>query len=417
MPGSAAPSRNSSDAPPPVDRWSNAVLEPELRDGRQAVAAADHGEGVGARRSAVATAARPRARTARARTRPSARSTGSVLALGDGRARTPRRSRGPMSSPIRSRGIVRGGRSSRRASAAISAAATTSSGSWIATPRSVRAPRSASRTSSNRSRLDEALADLAALGGDERERHRAADQHGVDAIDRARRSSPSLSETFAPPRTATNGRSGSLAQPREDLDLPLQRGGRRPPAVPLASIEPGRATTRRVRPVRRRRTRRRRRRRRARRGARRTPDRWPPRPGRTGGSPAGPRAVLARPVDGRVRERPRPSRRGTTRRRRRGARRGARRRAPAGARRTTWPFGRPRWEASTSVRPASSSSRSVGSVARMRMSSATAPSSSGTLKSTRTKTRCRRRRRGRRACAASRARRRRARVRSTSRFE
>ena len=41
---------------------------------------------------------------------------------------------------------------------------------------------------------------------------------------------PSLSETFAPPRTATYGRSGSREEPAEHLDLPLQQpsGGRRP---------------------------------------------------------------------------------------------------------------------------------------------------------------------------------------------
>ena len=51
-------------------------------------------------------------------------------------------------------------------------------------------------------------------------------------------------------------------------------------------------------------------------------------------------------------------------------------------------FGRPRWEhTATSDAPRSSSSSSVGSAARIRVSSATRPSSSGTFRSARTSTR------------------------------
>src|SRR5207248_6466561 len=51
------------------------------------------------------------------------------------------------------------------------------------------------------------------------------------------------------------------------------------------------------------------------------------------------------------------------------------------------PFGRPRCEHTrTSAAPLSSSSRSVGSDARIRVSSATLPASSGTLRSARTST-------------------------------
>src|SRR4051812_24623689 len=52
-----------------------------------------------------------------------------------------------------------------------------------------------------------------------------------------------------------------------------------------------------------------------------------------------------------------------------------------------FPFGRPRWLASTTVAPASSAYRTVGSDARSRVSSPIFPSFTGTLKSTRMKTR------------------------------
>ena len=49
MPGSARPSRNSSEAPPPVDRWSNASASPACFTASRRVPAADHAERVGVR--------------------------------------------------------------------------------------------------------------------------------------------------------------------------------------------------------------------------------------------------------------------------------------------------------------------------------------------------------------------------------
>jgi hypothetical protein len=109
--------------------------------------------------------------------------------------------RGPMSSPIRSRGSSAAFTVSRLASAEISGAATTSSGSWISTPRSS-AARSASRASSTRSRSTRlpptsppwATMNVKAMAPPTR----MASTRSVSA-----EIVGSLSDTFAPPRTAT----------------------------------------------------------------------------------------------------------------------------------------------------------------------------------------------------------------------
>ena len=60
---------------------------------------------------------------------------------------------------------------------------------------------------------------------------------------------PSLSETLAPPSTATNGRFGSFAQAEQDLDLPLQQPAhrRRQRAAAGRRSRRGRGATRRRR--------------------------------------------------------------------------------------------------------------------------------------------------------------------------
>ena len=98
-PGSVFPSSSSRDAPPPVDMWVTSSGQPELRDRRGRVAAADD------RRTP--TSPRPprrpprcRRRTARARTRPSGRSRRRSPAPRDDFAYLPRsraRCRGPSS--------------------------------------------------------------------------------------------------------------------------------------------------------------------------------------------------------------------------------------------------------------------------------------------------------------------------------
>ena len=200
----------------------------------------------------------------------------------------------PVRDPIGRRPISRG------ASADISCAATTSTGSTIGTPRS------AARVDDRPDLvepvgLDQAVADRAPAGRDQRERHRAADQQRVDAID----------------ERVDHGELVGDLRPAEDRDVRARRVARadarapRPRAAAAGRPRPGdrsrasaRAAPRRSRARGgRRRTRRRRRRRRARRAGPRTPGRSPPRPGRTGGSRAGPPASSGSSPRRRLRQR------------------------------------------------------------------------------------------------------------------
>ena len=89
-------------------------------------------------------------------------------------------------------------------------------------------------------RLDERLAHLEPHRLEERVRHRAADH------ERGRRCGSScsmtsiLSEIFAPPRTATNGRFGFVERRAEVVELPLPSGARRPPACRQCAMPFGR---------------------------------------------------------------------------------------------------------------------------------------------------------------------------------
>ena len=76
-------------------------------------------------------------------------------------------------------------------------------------------------------RLAQRRADLVALGLEEREAHRAADQDRVGDLSRNASSTPILSVTFAPPTIATSGRRGSARMPGQRLDLALRAAGRR----------------------------------------------------------------------------------------------------------------------------------------------------------------------------------------------
>ena len=66
--------------------------------------------------------------------------------------------------------------------------------------------------------LEQARADLVALGGEEGEQHPAADQERVDRGSRCP-ITPSLSETFDPPSTTVYGCSGLLGEPVEHVEF------------------------------------------------------------------------------------------------------------------------------------------------------------------------------------------------------
>ena len=147
---------------------------------------------------------------------------------------------GPMSSPIRSSGISRALTVVGGTSSAGSAAATTSVGSSIRTP-AASAVRWMLRTSSIRSSstrerptdAPSAASKVNAMAPPIRMRSTRWINASI---------TPSLSETFAPPRTATNGRSG----PSSNLPRMSTSFWRSRPATagrPLASISSGRATT------------------------------------------------------------------------------------------------------------------------------------------------------------------------------
>ena len=148
--------------------------------------------------------------------------------------------RGPISNPLRPRGISRAGTVRGRTSALASSAATTSCGSSSSVPfacaRSITA-----RTSSNRSRSTrlspisppEAAINVNAI---------APPINSASARSTSASNTPSLSDTFAPPRTVTYGRSGSVrSRPRTSTS----RWRSRPATAvrPDARMRSGRATT------------------------------------------------------------------------------------------------------------------------------------------------------------------------------
>ena len=253
-----------------------------------------------------------------------------------------------MSSPFSSSGIASAGTVTGASAEATSGAATTSTGSSSATPFAARASIEA-RTSANRSGSTSEPPTSAALRGQQRERHGAADQEGVDPVEERvdhRELVRDLRAAEDRRRTAGPGRAGAdrARRPRAGAGGPPRRRGRSRASAPAARA-PTRARGGR------RRMRRRRRRRPAPRAARRRPDRRAPRPGRTAGSRAArtgaSRQDLGSDVgdgDHLVAEDSREART-------------HRREAELG---WTSPFGRPRCDASTTEAPRSRSSASVG---------------------------------------------------------
>ena len=180
-PGSSLPSSSSSEAPPPVEIHEIRSATPASCDGAHRVAAADD-------REAVAVGDRPRDREgALGEARPLEDAHRAVpedgLARRRSAARSPRAVCGPMSSPSQPSGSVveRRRPGSRR-------------------PRRTRRQRR--RRSAGRLERERVLgADV--LG------HLAADQHRVGARAEVAAARATLSSTFAPPETITNGRSTS----------------------------------------------------------------------------------------------------------------------------------------------------------------------------------------------------------------
>ena len=179
-----------------------------------------------------------------------------------------------------------------------------------------------------------------ALGGEEREAHRRRRSRARRRCSSSASITPSLSLTFAPPSTATNGRLGCVEQAEQHLDLLGEQpaGGRRQHAR--------RTDDRRVRRGARRRTRRRRTRRRP--STRLADER------RVVGLLAGVEAQVLEQLDARAPARPSRAR-------------DRRHRVASGS---GSPFGRPRWLHVDDVRRRARCSHSiVGSAARMRKSS------------------------------------------------
>src|SRR5919198_750455 len=199
-PGSSRPSRNSSEAPPPVDRWSTASTRSNLRSA--------------ARLSPPPTTVYPpHPATARATPLvPAEKGSSSktpigpfhraVLASAMVRANSST-VRGPMSRPLRSRGMASAGTVCPFTSSEGSGATTTSSGSWISTP-SASAVATARRTSSYRSGSTRDLPTSPPAAA-RNENAMAPPTNRASTLGTSEFTAPSLSDTLAPPRMATRG--------------------------------------------------------------------------------------------------------------------------------------------------------------------------------------------------------------------
>ena len=200
------------EAPPPVEMWLIWSATPACWTAADRVAAADdaHGAGVGHR---LRPRPRCRRRTAPSRTRPWGRSRRWFWPRRS-RRRRPAGSRADVQRPSSRRGSPRPARRCAPAPSASSLSATT----WSA-GRSRTLPAAAACCSSSRGQLDlvlldQRVADGLPLGLQEGVGHGAADEQRVHLGSRFSITSI-LSETLAPPRMATNGRSGlPSARPR-----------------------------------------------------------------------------------------------------------------------------------------------------------------------------------------------------------
>ncbi len=129
--------------------------------------------------------------------------------------------RGPMSSPIRPAGIDRASTIWVSASAAISGAATTSTGSATVTPRSRARPQGATDLL-DAVGLDPGRTHLAALRGEERERHGAPDEERVHPVDE-RVDHTQLVGDLGATEHGNVRPLRVLPEPAENADLPLQQ--------------------------------------------------------------------------------------------------------------------------------------------------------------------------------------------------
>ena len=240
-PGSGLPSSSSSDAPPPVERWSTRSASPNCASAAAesppptTVVPGARGDRLGDR----ARAGRERLELERAhRAVPEHRAGGRDL-----RARSASAVRRPDVEAHPAVGHVdavelararRRRRSGRRARGRRAARRRQSR---------ARAVSSARRASSTPSSSHSESPVVVALRAEEGEAHRAADQDRVGDARGSASITPILSVTLAPPRTATSGRAGSSRMPVERRHLALeqqpggrrrQRGARRPRCVACA---------------------------------------------------------------------------------------------------------------------------------------------------------------------------------------
>ena len=179
-PGSGLPSISSSDAPPPVDSQLDLVGEPELVQRGARVAAADDRRRVGARDR---LGDRPRAGRERRHLEDAHRAVPEDRP-GGARSRRRRRARvaGPMSRPIIPSGTSTPSIATGSASAEKLAPRTRSVGSASAQSEPA-ASSSAPGGELDPLLLDQRVADLEALGAEEGEAHRPADQDRVDDLE------------------------------------------------------------------------------------------------------------------------------------------------------------------------------------------------------------------------------------------
>ena len=218
MPGSGRPSRNSRDAPPPVDRWSNEPSSPAARNGGERIAAADHREGGrGGHREGdpAGPGVERRVLEDPHRAVPQDR-----LRAGDDRPEALHRARADVET-LQGPGDRAGGHRDRRIGRG-------DIGRGHDVDRQLdRDPLRTGTLAGGEHRVEpiglhERAADLAAVGGQERERHRAADQKGVHAIEQ-RVDHPELVRHL---RAAQDRdvRSGRIAQELpEDVHLALEQ--------------------------------------------------------------------------------------------------------------------------------------------------------------------------------------------------
>ena len=264
MPGSSLPSRYSRLAPPPVEMWPNArLVEAELAHGGRRVAAADDrqpvdlGQRLGDRAGAVGERVDLEdAHRAVPEDRPR------VGELGGER-------RGRLRPDVEAEAVGRDpvGRHDPRLGVAVARrelGVDHDVGRQHDLDAGLAGPLEVAAAGVELVLLEQALADLVALGGLRKVKTMPPPISSLSALPSRLSITPSLSETFEPPSTTTYGRSGSLGEPPQHVDLGRHQAAHRRAAAAA------RRRTRRPACGARRRSRRRRTRRPARRAGRRT---------------------------------------------------------------------------------------------------------------------------------------------------